>query len=90
MLTQHTHNTLTTNKLHTMHTPDTTHTHIHRVTSVRHKDLPYFGCMWVNDNSIVCAGFNYYPVLWSHDDAGKLTYINKLDSIEKKETGHMR
>ena len=35
----------------------------------------------------MCAGYDCYPVLWSHDDQGKLTYINKLDQVEKKAGG---
>lgn len=63
---------------------------LHRVTTVKHQYLPYFACLWINNNSLVCAGYDYYPVLWSHDDTGKLTYINKLDSKEKKQAGHVR
>lgn len=60
-----------------------------QVSTVKHQYLPYLACLWINENSLVVAGYDYYPVLWSHDDAGKLTYINKLDSAEKKETGRV-
>ncbi len=61
-----------------------------RVVTVKHNNLPYLASLWVNENSLVCAGYDYYPVLWSHDDAGKLTYINKLDAAEKKQAGRVR
>ncbi len=36
---------------------------------------------------MIAAGYDCFPVLWSHDDQGKLTYINKLDQKEKKAGG---
>lgn len=62
----------------------------HRVVTVNHRYLPYLGCQWLTENSIVCAGHDCYPVLWSHDDGGALTYVNKLDQKEKKEAGRIR
>ena len=71
--------------------PAHTHTHTHcRLTTVRHSYLPYLTCLFVTENSLVCAGYDCYPELWMHDDAGKLTYINKLDQAEKKQKGHVR
>lgn len=61
------------------------------MTVVKHKFLPYGSCLWLTENSLVCAGYDCYPVLWSHDDHGSLTYINKLDQQEKKAGGqHVR
>ena len=62
-----------------------------RMTTVKHKYLAYMACQFVTENSIVAAGFDCYPVLWSHDDHDQLTYINQLDQKEKKEaSGHLR
>lgn len=61
-----------------------------RVVTVNHRYLPYLGCQWLTENSIVCAGYDCYPVLWNHDDAGALTYVNKLDQKEKKAGGRIR
>ena len=61
-----------------------------RTTVVKHQYLPYLACQWLTENSLVAAGYDCYPVLWSHDDAGKLTYINKLDQTEKKAAGYVR
>lgn len=60
-----------------------------QTTVVKHQYLPYLACLWVTENSLVAAGYDCYPVLWSHDDAGKLTYINKLDQMEKKAAGYV-
>ena len=61
-----------------------------RVTTIKHSYLPYLSCQFLTENSLVTAGYDCYPALWSHDDQGKLTYINKLDQAEKKGTGHLR
>ena len=61
-----------------------------RVTTDTHRYLPYLSCLWLTENSVVCAGYDCYPVLWSHDDSGALTYINKLDQKEKKAEGRIR
>lgn len=37
------------------------------------------------------AGYDCYPVLWSNDDSGAVTFMNKLDQEEKKAGGqHVR
>ena len=61
-----------------------------RMTSVRHTYLPYLSCLFLTENSLVAAGYDCYPVLWMHDDSGKLTYINKLDQAEKKQKEYVR
>jgi actin related protein 2/3 complex subunit 1A/1B len=55
-----------------------------QVSTVMHSYLPYLSCLFLTENSLVAAGFDCCPVLWMHDDAGSLTYINKLDTAEKK------
>ena len=57
---------------------------------MNHRYLPYLSCQWLTENSIVCAGYDCYPVLWSHADGGALTYVNKLDQKEKKAGGRIR
>ena len=58
---------------------------------MKHSYLPYLTCLWLTENSLACAGYDCYPVLWRQDDSGVLTYINKLDQGEKKAGGqHVR
>ena len=61
-----------------------------RVSTVWHSYLPYLSCLFVTENSLVAAGYDCYPVLWMHDDNGSLTYINKLDTAEKKQIEFVR
>lgn len=54
---------------------------------MKHQYLPYLACIWATESSVIAAGYDCFPVLWSHDDQGKLTFINKLDQKEKKAGG---
>ena len=56
---------------------------------VKHKFLPYVACQFLTESSIVAAGYDCHPVLWSFDDNNQLTYINRLDQAEKKATGQL-
>lgn len=60
-----------------------------KVATVKHSYLPYLACQFLTESSIVAAGYDCYPVLWSHDDNDQLTYINKLDQSEKKASGQL-
>ena len=72
------------------HTDTLTHTVPLRVATVRHSYLPYLSCLFLTENSLVAAGYDCCPVLWMHDDGGSLTYINKLDTAEKKQKEFVR
>ena len=63
---------------------------LHRVSTVMHSYLPYLSCLFLTESSLVAAGYDCCPVLWMHDDAGSLTYINKLDTAEKKQKEFVR
>ena len=63
---------------------------LHRVSTVMHSYLPYLSCLFLTESSLVVAGYDCCPVLWMHDDAGSLTYINKLDTAEKKQKEFVR
>ena len=61
------------------------------VATVKHTYLPYLACQFLTEGSIVAAGYDCYPVLWSFDDNNKLTFVNKLDQAEKKTgSGNLR
>ena len=59
------------------------------VATVKHTYLPYISCQFLTESSIVAAGFDCYPVLWSHDDNNKLTFVSRLDQAEKKASGQL-
>lgn len=58
-----------------------------KMVTVKGDFLPFASCVWITENSIVTAGHNYMPMLFTHDDNGQLTFIKKLDTAEKKEAG---
>lgn len=49
--------------------------------------LPLLSLTWITENSIVAAGHDYVPTLFTHDDKNQLTFIQKLDVPKKKEGG---
>ena len=57
---------------------------------MKHTYLPYTCCLWLTESSIVAAGYDCFPVLWSHAEGAGLTFSSKLDQAEKKEKGFVR
>lgn len=47
-------------------------------------NLPLITCLFVSEGSIVGAGHDYVPMVFSHDDNNKLTFMAKLDQPAKK------
>ncbi|KAB0791997.1 hypothetical protein PPYR_13958 [Photinus pyralis] len=47
--------------------------------------LPFLSCTWVSNRSIITAGHNCMPLLYSLDTNGKLVFAAKLDTSQKKE-----
>jgi len=60
-------------------TPPSFCVYIYRLIIEKHRYLPFLTCLWLTESSLVCAGYDCYPMLWRHDGSGNLTYINKLD-----------
>lgn len=48
------------------------------------KTLPYTTLLWASENSLISAGHECYPALWSVNDQGVPTFVNKLDHAKKK------
>lgn len=46
--------------------------------------LPFLSCTWVGPNSIIAAGHNCMPMLYSVDDNGQIYFASKLDNTQKK------
>jgi len=59
------------------------------LSTIRTEMLPFLACTWVTENTLIVAGHSCSPLLYSHEDAGKLNFISKLDSSQKKETGNI-
>jgi actin related protein 2/3 complex subunit 1A/1B len=47
-------------------------------------NLPFVTCLFVSEGSIVAAGHDYVPMVFSHDDNNVLTFMAKLDQPSKK------
>ncbi|XP_022194585.1 actin-related protein 2/3 complex subunit 1A-A [Nilaparvata lugens] len=57
------------------------------VCKLRTESLPFLNCFWVGNNSIVVAGHNCCPLLYTVDEEGSLQFSCKLDASQKKEAG---
>uniref|UniRef100_A0A1B6CGM3 Actin-related protein 2/3 complex subunit n=1 Tax=Clastoptera arizonana TaxID=38151 RepID=A0A1B6CGM3_9HEMI len=57
------------------------------VCKYRTEFLPFLSCIWVSKNSIVAAGHDCCPMVYSLDDNGQLQFMSKLDTSTKKESG---
>uniref|UniRef100_A0A2C9KXR2 Arp2/3 complex 41 kDa subunit n=1 Tax=Biomphalaria glabrata TaxID=6526 RepID=A0A2C9KXR2_BIOGL len=51
--------------------------------------LPFMGITWITENSLVAAGYDCNPMLFSHT-GGKLTLVGQLDQSQEKESGQIR
>ncbi|KAF5292909.1 hypothetical protein FQR65_LT11161 [Abscondita terminalis] len=47
--------------------------------------LPFLSCTWIGSRSIVTAGHNCMPLLYTVDSNGQLAFGAKLDTSQKKE-----
>ncbi|XP_054720433.1 actin-related protein 2/3 complex subunit 1A-A-like [Uloborus diversus] len=52
--------------------------------TVKTQFLPYLTCAWASNSGIVVAGHDCCPMLFKYD-AGKLTFVTKLDKSQKRE-----
>ena len=50
-----------------------------KVVTVRTQHLPFLNCMFVSENSLIAAGHDCTPVVYSHDDNDRLTFMETLD-----------
>jgi len=51
---------------------------------VKLKELPLLSCLWLNESTLIAAGHNFTPDVFSHDDNNSLTFLAKLDEPKKK------
>lgn len=50
-----------------------------KVVTVTTKYLPFLSCMFVTENSLIVAGHDCTPLVYSHDDNDRLTFMETLD-----------
>lgn len=55
------------------------------LSSIKTQFLPFVTCTWVTENSLLVAGHDCCPMLFSYDDKGSITFVAKLDE-EKQAT----
>ncbi|XP_028395299.1 actin-related protein 2/3 complex subunit 1A-like [Dendronephthya gigantea] len=60
-----------------------------QIYTIKGEFLPFISCTWITNNSVVAGGHDYVPLLFSVDDAGQLTFNQKLDVAKKKESEAM-
>lgn len=54
------------------------------VATLTINSLPLLTCVWVTESTIVGGGHDFVPMVFSHDDNNKITFLAKLDQEEKK------
>lgn len=59
------------------------------VTKLKTEFLPFLCCDWISGNSIIVAGHNCLPLIYSVDGTNKIQLAFKLDQSPKKELGDM-
>nr|CAH7723568.1 unnamed protein product [Callosobruchus chinensis] len=57
------------------------------VFRLRTEFLPFLSCTWITNNSIAAAGHSCIPVIYSVDNNGQMSFVAKLDTSAKKESG---
>lgn len=50
-----------------------------KVVTVRTQYLPFLSCLFVTENSLIVAGHDCAPLVYSHDDNDHLTFMETLD-----------
>lgn len=50
-------------------------------------NLPLVTCLFASEGTLIAAGHDYVPMVFSHDDNNKLTFMCKLDQPAKKNDG---
>jgi actin related protein 2/3 complex subunit 1A/1B len=51
---------------------------------IKLKELPLLSCIWLTEGSLLSAGHNFTPDVFTHDDNNKLTFLAKLDEAKNK------
>lgn len=49
--------------------------------------LPFMDCIWLSEAFILAAGHDCCPILYSVDQTGKLSFVSKIDQVQKRESG---
>jgi len=60
-----------------------------QLISVRTDYLPFAAVMWITDNSVVVAGFDCVPMLYSYSGSN-LNFVSKLDDSDTKQQGEKK
>lgn len=58
-----------------------------KLSVVKGNFLPFIGITWVTENSMVAAGYDCCPKLFTQDNGGNVTFISDLDIPKEKEEG---
>ncbi|CAK1550911.1 unnamed protein product [Leptosia nina] len=56
------------------------------VIKLKTEYLPFLGCIWISNNSLVVAGHSCIPLLYCHD-GDNIKFVAKLDNTQRKESG---
>ncbi|BFZ03658.1 hypothetical protein BsWGS_06697 [Bradybaena similaris] len=56
---------------------------------IKESFLPFMGITWITENSLVAAGYDCNPMLFSYS-SGKVVLVGQLDQPQEKESGTMR
>lgn len=56
-------------------------------TKLKTEFLPFLGCTWITQNSLVVAGHSSIPLLYYVDADNQIQFGGKLDNTQKKEAG---
>lgn len=47
-------------------------------------NLPFMSCLWLSESTLVAGGHDFIPMVYTHDNNNKLSFISKLDQPVKK------
>jgi len=48
------------------------------------RNLPFTCCVWLSEGTVVAAGHDFIPMVFTHDDNNKLSFVAKLDQPIQK------
>lgn len=56
------------------------------MATIRTQFLPFLTCSWVTENSIVAAGHDCCPMLFTYSDQGSVNFVARLDEGKKNQS----
>lgn len=57
------------------------------VCKLRTEFLPFLSCTWITNKSVIAAGYSCIPILYKIDENSQISFVEKLDASQKKESG---